>query len=66
MSMGIDMIGMHVVNKSKNGSGHVVALLYLNIVPPKTDMEPQDLRFHYSPFEAGNSPGLGLSMAWLC
>lgn len=42
-SMGIDMLRMHVVNKSKNGSGHVLALLYLNIVPPKTDMEPKEL-----------------------
>ena len=40
------MIRLHVVNSlmnDYNASGHMLALLYLNIVPPKTDMEPQEL-----------------------
>ena len=45
-SMRRDMIRLHVVNSlmnDYNASGHMLALLYLNIVPPKTDMEPQEL-----------------------
>lgn len=45
-SMRRDMIRLHVVNSlmnDYNASGHMLALLYLNIVPPKADMEPQEL-----------------------